>query len=85
MILWHHISYLKYTNIIPAQLFRYMKPETITIIISGFTDLQLYRPFHFNIDSKQEMFVIHVCPPSLNVTVTLTFDLETQYSIGVLY
>ena len=25
---------------------------------------------------KQEMFVKHVCPLSLNVTVTLTFDLE---------
>ena len=28
------------------------------------------------------MFVKHVCPLSLNVTVTLTFDLETPNSIG---
>ena len=31
------------------------------------------------------MFVKHVCPLSLNVTVTLTFDLETPNSIGVIY
>ena len=28
--------------------------------------------------ARQEMFVKHVCPQSLNVTVTLTFDLETH-------
>ena len=29
------------------------------------------------------MFVKHVCPLSLNVTVTLIFDLETPNSLGV--
>ena len=36
---------------------------------------------------KQEMFVKHVCPPplSLNVIVTLTYDLEIPNSIGAIY
>ena len=43
--IWYEINYLKYTNNIPARLFRnllfYMQPDTISIIISGITDLPL--------------------------------------------
>ena len=43
--IWYLIDYLKYTVNIHAQLFRYllcyMKPDTISIIISGITDLPL--------------------------------------------
>ena len=43
--IWYHINYLKYTNIIPAQLFRYllfyMKAGTTNIIIYDITDLSL--------------------------------------------
>ena len=34
---------------------------------------------------KQEIVVKHVCPLNVNVTVTLTFDLEPPNSIGVIY
>ena len=41
---WYHIKYLKYINNILSlflSLF-YMKPDTITIIMSGITDLLLH-------------------------------------------
>ena len=45
MLFGHHINYLKYTNNIPAQFFHYllfyMKQNTMSIIISGITDLPL--------------------------------------------
>ena len=45
MIKWYNINYLKCTNNIPAQSFRYllfyMIPDTISVIISGITDLHL--------------------------------------------
>ena len=34
---------------------------------------------------EQKVFVKHVCPLILNVTVTMTFDLETPNSKVVIY
>ena len=43
--IWNHINYLKSTNNMPTEFFHYllfyMVPDTISIIISGITDLSL--------------------------------------------
>ena len=51
MIYGYQIHYLKYTSNIPVQFYRYllfyMKPDTMYKVISGITQLPLYRHIHF--------------------------------------
>ena len=50
VVMIYGITYIKYTNNIPAQLFcyllLYMKPDNISIFISGITDILLYKESH---------------------------------------
>ena len=58
MVYSYHIKYVKYTNKIPAELFRYLlfyiKPDKISINIPSKALLKTfhYIPIHFNIGSS---------------------------------
>ena len=99
MVYGYHISYLKYTNNIPAQFFRnllfYMKPYTISIIMSGITDpftLRYKNKTYQNIKKNVLLFFniegqMHLDSkvnfPTGHTNMTITCLPDGQYSLSI--